>query len=222
MKNVQRHDNAFGLVWALTRSAYYYIALPCALIFAAITLVVGLGSSYRYTLYATDYFLLGLMWATILVPLTYRRMSLNSRRNKIKKMVTLLSSVERFMPQKEILNAAHGKYLGIDTKSGNILYIHMVKKGFVDVIGLTMSDWTNRELEGSTLRLYTRNTDLPVLSINAPPLIAKELFDILGAMDGKGYSEAFPQEPWPLHVGIQSHFVEYEHNVVVPQAANLA
>jgi hypothetical protein len=85
-----------------------------------------------------------------------------------------------------------------------------------------MSDWTNRELEGSALRLYTRNTDLPVLSINAPPLIAKELFDILGAMDGNGYSELFPQEPWPLHVGIQSRFVEYEHNVVVPQAANLA
>lgn len=220
MKNVQRNENLFGLVLALTRSAYYFIALPCALILASITLVVALGSSYRYTLYSTDYFLLGLLWATILVPLTYRRMSINSRRNKIRKMVALLSSAERFMPQKEIINAAHGKYFGIDTKSGNILYINLVKKGLVDVIGLTMSDWTNRELEGSTLRLFTRNPDFPVLSINASPLITKELFDILGAMDGKGYSESFPQEPWPLHVSIQSRFVEFEHDVVVPQASN--
>jgi len=92
-----------------------------------------------------------------------------------------------------------------------------VKKGVVDVIGLTMRDWTERELEGSTLRLNTRNPEVPVLSINAHPTVTKELFNTIGAMSHKSYSESFPQEPWPEYVGRQSRFVEFEHNVVVPQ-----
>ena len=217
MTTVKRQEHPFGYLWALIRSAYYIIVLPCALIIATITLIIGFGSSYRYSLFSSDYALLALLWMVILIPLVYRRMSINSRRVKLRKIVSMLTSTARFCPHHEILNAAGGKYLGVDTKSGNILYIHLVNKGSVDVIGLTMSDWTNRELEGSMLRLYTKNTDSPVLSITAPPNIAKELFDVLGSMSHNGYSESFPKEPWTLHVGIQSRFVEFEHNVVVPQ-----
>lgn len=137
-------------------------------------------------------------------------------------MVVLLTSDERFSPlkQHQVMDAGRGKYLGIDIKSGNILYIHMVKKGVVDVIGLTMRDWTERELEGSTLRINTKNPEVPVLSVNAHPTVTKELFDTLGAMSHNSYPESFPQEPWPLHVSIQSRFVEFEHDVVVPQASN--
>lgn len=220
MKPVQRHADLFSSIFALIRSAYYLIILPCALIIASITLIIGLGSSFRYTLYPSDYFLLFLLWATILVPLLYRRLNISYRRNRLAKIVTLLSSTERFTPQREIFNASHGKYLGLDTRTGNILYIHLVKTGVVDVIGLTMNDWTNRELEGSVLRLFTRNPDLPVLSIIAPPVKATELFETLGAMSHNSYVESFPQEPWPLHVSIQSRFVEFEHDVVVPQASN--
>jgi len=219
MNKVERHDNWFGYLWALIRSGYYFVLLPCALIFALITLIIGLGSSFRYTLFPSDYFLLALLWATILFPLTYRRMIIRFRQNKIEKMVAMLSSAERFIPHKQIFSAANGKYLGVDAKSGNILYIHLVKKGLVDVIGLTMNDWANRELEGSTVRLYTKNPDFPVISINAAPKSVKEFFDTLGAMDHKSYQESFPKEPWPLHVNIQSRFVEFEHNVVVPQVS---
>lgn len=139
-------------------------------------------------------------------------------------MVALLTSDERFSPQKQhqVLDAGRGKYLGIDTKHGTMLYIHMVKKGFVDVIGLTMDDWTGSEVEVGTLRIKTKNPDVPELSINAHPTVTSLLLNTLGAMSHNSYSEPFPKEPWPLHVGIQSRFVEFEHNVVVPQAANLA
>ena len=217
MKTVQRHENSFDYIWALIRSAYYFVLLPCAALVAAITLIIGLGSSFRYSLFATDYLLLSLLWMTILIPLGYRWFSINTRRKKLNEMVSMLSSTERFSPKKESLNAGSGKYLGIDTKHGNILYIHMVKKGVVNVIGLTMSEWTNRELEGSALRLYTRNTELPVLSISGHPNLVNEMFDILGAMSERSYTESFPQEPWPEYVGRQSRFVEFEHNVVVPQ-----
>jgi len=162
-----------------------------------------------------------LVWMGIILPLGYRRLSVIRRRRQLKTMVSMLSSAERFSPQKhhQVMDAGRGKYLGIDTKSGNILYIHIVKKGLINVIGLTMRDWTDRELEGGTLRLNTKNPEVPVLSINAHPIVAKELFNTMGAMSHNSYSEAFPKEPWPLHVNIQSRFVEFEHNVVVPQVS---
>ena len=224
MKSVQRLDNSFDVMWALTRTVYYFIYLPCASIFAALTFFVFIGSSSKHSLFTTDYFLLSMLLLSILVPLVYRRFTIFNRSRQLKQMVNLLTSAERFSPQKhhQVLNAASGKYLGIDTKHGSILYIHMFKKGIVDVVGLTMDDWSDSELEAGTLRVKTKNPDLPELSINAHPIVAKELFNTLGAMSHNSYSEPYPKEPWPLHVGIQSRFVEYEHNVVVPLAANLA
>lgn len=221
MKTVQRHDNWSDFIRAIIKTAYYFLYLPCALIIAALTALVSLGSS-SHSLYGTDYFLLSLLWLSILVPLGYRRLVITNKRQKLSKMVALLTSDDRFSPlkQHQVMDAGQGKYLGIDIKSGNILFIHMVKKGVVDVIGLTMRDWTERELEGSTLRINTKNPEVPVLSVNAHPTVARELFNTLGAMGHNSYPESFPQEPWPLHVSIQSRFVEFEHDVVVPQASN--
>ncbi|WP_164348675.1 plasmid IncI1-type surface exclusion protein ExcA, partial [Pseudomonas viridiflava] len=74
-----------------------------------------------------------------------------------------------------------GKYFGIDTKNGAILYIHKIRKGQVDVVGLTMGDWTNRELEGNKLRLYTKFPELPCIEISTP--WAQRWYDTLGAME---------------------------------------
>ncbi|WP_324030850.1 plasmid IncI1-type surface exclusion protein ExcA (plasmid) [Pantoea sp. JZ2] len=221
MKTVQRHDNWFDFIWALTRVLYYFLALPCLVILALATLVGIFGN----TMVRADggyYFFSLLIWTAILIPLGFRRFKIISRRHQLKKMVALLTSDERFSPlkQHQVMDAGQGKYLGIDTRSGNILYVHMVKKGIVDVIGLTMRDWTERELEGSTLRINTKMPEVPVLSINAHPTVSKELFNTLGAMSHNSYAESFPQEPWPLHVSLQSRFVEFEHDVVVPQAGN--
>lgn len=218
MKIVQRHDNWIDSIWALTRVIYYFLALPC-LAFLALASIIIYSSNEPGGHDPNMAFLFFLIWMAIILPLGYRRFSIIRRRRQLNKMVALLTSDARFSPQKQhqVMDAAQGKYLGVDIKSGNILYIHMVKKGLVDVIGLTMRDWTERELEGNTLRLNTRNPEVPVLSINAHPIVTKELFSTLAAMSHNSYPESFPNEPWPLHVGIQSRFVEFEHNVVVPQ-----
>lgn len=223
MKTVQRHDNWLDYIWALTRTLYYFLVLP-SLGFIALASIIIYSSKGPTEPGAGMGFFFTLVWCGILLPLGYRRFSITRRRRQLKKMVALLTSDERFSPQKQhqVLDVGRGKYLGIDTKHGTILYIHMVKKGIVDVMGLTMDDWTNSELEGGTLRVKTKSPDLPELSINVHPIAGRELLDTLGAMSHNSYSEPFPKEPWPLHVGIQSRFVEYEHNVVVPQAANLA
>lgn len=218
MNITQRHDNLFDSTWALIRVLYYFLALPCLLLLALATLV-GIFGNTMVRVDGSYYLFSLLIWAGIVIPLGSRRFSIISRRRQLEKMVALLTSDARFSPRKQhqIMNAGQGKYLGIDIRTGNILYIHMVKRGLVDVIGLTMRDWTERELEGSTLRINTRNPEVPVLSINAHPIVTKELFSTLGAMSHNSFAEPFPNEPWPLHVGIQSRFVEFEHNVVVPQ-----
>lgn len=219
MKTVQRHDTRLDFIWALTRIVYYFILLPCALLIAMITLIISINSSFRYSLFTTDYFILAVLWLTVLIPLGFRRFAIVNRRHKLKKMVTIMSNPERFSPQKQhqVMDAGRGHYLGIDIQRGTILYIHMAKKGIIDVIGLTMSDWTNRELEGGVLQLYTRIPDVPVLSVYAHPTVSKGLFNTLGAMSHNSYTEPFPNEPWPEFVRQQSRFVEFEHNVVVPQ-----
>ncbi|MBU9819648.1 plasmid IncI1-type surface exclusion protein ExcA [Rahnella sp. BCC 1045] len=219
MKVVQRHDTWFDFVWALIRVLYYFIALPSLLFIAAATLVGMFGKTMLHA--DGQFYLFSLfVWLAILFPLGVRHYGKVCRRRVLNQIVTMLTRPDRFNPQKQhqVMDAGRGKYLGIDTKNGNILYIHMVKKGVIDVVGLDMRSWTNRELEGSALRLNTRMPDVPVLSVTAHPIVAKELFNTLGAMNHNRYTEPFPQEPWPLYVAHQSNFVEYEHNVVVPQA----
>lgn len=221
MKPIQRHDKPIDSIWAIVRVFYYFLALPCLVLLALASILIYSGNEPGgHDPYMAYLFII--IWAGIIIPLGYRRFSIIRRRSQLKKMVVLLTSDERFSPlkQHQVMDAGRGKYLGIDIKSGNILYIHMVKKGVVDVIGLTMRDWKDRELEDGTLRLNTKNPEVPVLSVNAHPTVASELYNTLGAMSHNSYPESFPQEPWPLHVSIQSRFVEFEHDVVVPQASN--
>lgn len=218
MKTVQRHDNWFDYTWALIRVLYYFLGLP-SLIFLALGTLVAMFGNTMGSPNDELYLFSSLVWSGIFIPLIYRYLSITHRRRQLKKMVAQLSSAERFSPQKQhqIMDAGRGKYLGVDTRTGNVLYIHIVKKGLVDVLGLTMRDWTDGEREAGTLRVKTKNPDVPELSINAHPGVARELLNTLGAMSHNAYPEAFPQEPWPEYVGRQSRFVEYEHNVVVPQ-----
>lgn len=220
MKKTQRHDNWKDFTWALIRVLYYFLGLPSLIVLAFASVVIYTNTGPTTPDSGLGYFFV-LIWAGIIIPLGYRRFSLIMRRRQLNQMIALLTSDERFSPQKQhqIFNISQGKYLGVDSQHGTILYIHMVKKGFIDVLGLTMDDWADREIEGGTFRIYTKQPDVPVLSVNAHPIVAKDLFNTLGAMVHKVYSEPFPQEPWPLHVARQSKFVEFEHNVVVPQAA---
>lgn len=219
MKKLNRQETKSGYFQALIKTFYYALILPCLLILGVITLIISSSDSFHYKLYSTDYVLLTLLWLGILLPLSVSQYGKYSRRHKLQKMVSMLTRADRFSPQKQhqVLDAGRGKYFGIDTKNGTILYIHMLKKGVIDVIGLDMQSWENRELEGNALRLYTRMPDVPVLSIYTQPIVAKELFDTLGAMAHNSYGNAFT-DSWPVYVAQQSRFVECEHDVVVPQA----
>jgi hypothetical protein len=108
----------------------------------------------------------------------------------------------------EVCNAG-GDYLGIDTTNGTLLYIRLIRRGVVDIIGLTLSDLTRRRVEGkSTLRLYTRFTDLPCITVKTA--YAQHFFDVIGAMESRQY--ALP-EPFGKYVEGKIKDVEQEFGV---------
>lgn len=223
MKTVRRTDTKAETLWAIVKFAYCFLALPCLLFFGVVTIFILDGEAKGQLMGKVDqgfHFFALFIWAAILIPLIVYNFNKFSQRRKLEKMVALLSRPDRFSPQKQhqVMDVGDGKYFGIDTRHGTLLYIHRVKKDVIDVIGLSMKDWTRRQLEGSALRLYTRMPDMPVLSIHAHPSVARVLFDTLDAMSHNHYDDPFP-DAWPEYVKQQSRFIEFEHDVVVPQVA---
>lgn len=220
MKTVPRHDTGSDQQRAAFRALYYVFSLPVLLFFGVTMAAISYGTATGKTDGADGAFnfCMVLVWAAILIPFILRRRKKQRQLRQLKDMVKMLSRSDRFspQPQHQVFDAGRGKYLGVDTKLGTLLYIHMVKKGVIDVIGLSMQDWTDRELEGSELRLFTRMADVPVLRIYAHPLVAKDLFYTLGAMSNNSYADPF-EDCWSVYVGRQSRFIEFEHDVVVPQ-----
>ncbi|WP_180270868.1 plasmid IncI1-type surface exclusion protein ExcA, partial [Erwinia amylovora] len=144
MKSAQRYDSKAEKLWAVIKFFYYFLALPCLIFIGIAMAFIAYGTATGKTTGADSQFysVAVVVWSLIAVPLLYRRYGKVSRRQQLKKMVAQLSSAERFSPQKQhqVMDAGRGKFLGIDIRTGNVLYIHIVKKGLVDVLGLTMSD----------------------------------------------------------------------------------
>lgn len=114
----------------------------------------------------------------------------------------------------EMYRQGEGKYLGIDKKNGTILYVHRIRKGQVDVVGLTMDDWTNREVEGNMFRLNTKFPDLPRIEIATP--WAQRWFDTLGAME---YQKTNVAKPFAQHVRDQIEKLESDFKIQIPRLA---
>jgi hypothetical protein len=137
-------------------------------------------------------------------------MGLN-RRRRLKNVVNIFRADAFFQPQDSMLEVcnAGGEYLGIDTENGTLLYIRLIRRGVVDIIGLTLSDLTRRRVEGrSTLRLYTRFTDLPCITVKTT--YAQHFFDVIGAMETRQY--ALP-EPFGKYVESRIKDVEQQFGV---------
>lgn len=157
-----------------------------------------------------------LIWAVIFVSIGKFIYGTVSRRRLLKRIVSTLKDPAYFNPDEGYFGfyEAAGKYLGIDTKNGTILYVHRIRKGQVDVIAMTMDDWTNREVEGSLFRIYTKQPELPRIEVGTP--WAQRWYDALGAMEHKQFSTA---ASFKQHVRGRLDELEREHSVQIPRLA---
>ncbi|MGK0667859.1 plasmid IncI1-type surface exclusion protein ExcA [Serratia marcescens] len=202
-----------GWAWVF-KILYMVLALPCLLFLALASLltlsdVIKSGDLYQLFFY-------GLIWAAILIPVAIFTKQVISKRRILKVITNDVKDPEYFMPEQgyEMYHEGDGKYLGIDIKRGTILYVHRIRKGEVDVVGLDMKDWTNREVEGKMFRLYTKLPELPRIEIATP--WAQRWFDTLGSMEFKQYQ---PAMPFSEYVDIHREQLERENHIAIPRLA---
>ncbi|CVH45841.1 MULTISPECIES: plasmid IncI1-type surface exclusion protein ExcA [Serratia] len=202
-----------GWAWVF-KILYMVLALPCLLFLALASLltlsdVLKSGDLYQLFFY-------GLIWAAILIPVAIFTKQVISKRRILKVITNDVKDPEYFMPEQgyEMYHEGDGKYLGIDIKRGTILYVHRIRKGEVDVVGLDMKDWTNREVEGKMFRLYTKLPELPRIEIATP--WAQRWFDTLGSMEFKQYQ---PAMPFSEYVDIHREQLERDNHIAIPRLA---
>ncbi len=203
-----------GWFW-IVRIMYMFIAFPCALIISIPSLFMA-PSLLEQRSYSTFLFF-AVIWLGALIPIVIFVSGVISRRRLLKQVTAAIKDPRFFYPEpnNEIYHEGDGKYLGIDTKNGTILYVHRIRKGQLDVLALTMGDWTNREVEGnSILRLYTKLPELPRIQIGTP--VAQNWYDTLGAMEYKQYST--PQ-PFARYVDERLGALERDLSVHIPRFA---
>ena len=115
----------------------------------------------------------------------------NKRNRKIHAVVDKIKETGFFSPSKtsESLMFWKSTYLGFDFQNGTFLYVRIYPGNVMDVIGFDAYSLVRTEVEGSTLRLYTRFTSLPMIPIDTGS--ASSIADHLHAMNNKGYQYDF-------------------------------
>jgi hypothetical protein len=215
MQAVQRLMNAKEGWFHIVKTLYLVLALPFFLITGLLSLVALSGSSPGQQT-RDSWTLVAMFWTPVVIPLILFIVTSRARGRLLKSVLLSLKSRDIFWPAEEceffLWNS--GRYLGIDNKNGTILYINRIRRGQVDVVGLSMGDWTGRELDGKTLRLYTKFPDLPRIEFHTP--WAERWYDMLGAMEYKRYNTA---KPFGQYVSEHVEALERENNIHIPKLA---
>lgn len=211
--NVNRMKTRKEFWFFLIKIAYMLIGLPFLLIAGTVMLLTLPQQSSRVP---GDVEGTILIWAAILIPIGIFIYRVFSRNSLLKKIVKSLRTSDYFSPNEnhELYHPGDCKYLGIDIRNGTILYVHKIRSGQMDVIGLTMTDWTAKEVQGNIFRLYTRIPELPMIQIGTP--WAKNWYDTLDAMANKNYSTPVP---FSQYVSEQIDTLKRKYRVYIPTLA---
>lgn len=212
----QRLRSGKESIWFLAKILYTILAFPFLLIVGVIGFFVILFPSSDDPTDASMMLFVSLIWSGLLIPIAIFIYNVIRKRRLLKRLVPTLKDTRYFDPQPgyEIYHEGDGKYFGIDLIRGTMLYVHRIRKGEVDVLGLDMGSWTDREVEGNLLRLYTRIPELPKLQIGTP--WAQRWFDTLGAMENRDY-----QTPTPYATFVAERYAQLEkaNNIKIPRLA---
>ncbi|EPM65638.1 putative exclusion-determining protein [Pseudomonas syringae pv. theae ICMP 3923] len=210
-KSVQRLKTPREAWLGIIRTLYMLFGFPFLLFIGLVLVIPDTSRVPGETLGAS------IIWTGILLSIGIFFSGVFSRRRLLNDTTDALRDPAYFSPGEgyEFFQQKAGKYLGIDTRNGTILYVHRIRKGQVDVVALTMDDWTNCEVEGTNIfRLYTKYSDVPRLEIKTP--WAERWYDTIGAMKHKQYSTP---RPFSMYVAEHIEKLERDNNIHIPKVS---
>lgn len=139
-----------------------------------------------------------------------------SSRKKIRKILSAIKSSESFLPEPkyEFWEPHSEAYLGIDAKRGTFVYVRLIRRGQVDLIGFDMHNWVGIELNGRLLNIKTKTIEAPVLSMGTRAGDGDRILSLINTMSNRQYR--YDCYYFPGYVAHNAKRIAEEHKVFIP------
>ncbi|SSH84995.1 Uncharacterised protein [Klebsiella pneumoniae] len=139
-----------------------------------------------------------------------------SSRKKIRKIISAIKSSESFLPEPkyEFWEPHSEAYLGIDAKRGTFVYVRLIRRGEVDLIGFDMHNWVGIELDGRLLNIKTKTIEAPVLSMGTRAGDGDRILSLINTMSNRQYR--YDCYYFPGYVAHNAKRIAEEHKVFIP------
>ena len=137
-------------------------------------------------------------------------------RKKIRKILSAIKSSESFLPEPkyEFWEPHSEAYLGIDAKRGTFVYVRLIRRGQVDLIGFDMHNWVGIELDGRLLNIKTKTIEAPVLSMGTRAGDGDRILSLINTMSNRQYR--YDCYYFPGYVAHNAKRIAEEHKVFIP------
>ncbi|WP_131077055.1 plasmid IncI1-type surface exclusion protein ExcA [Klebsiella quasipneumoniae] len=139
-----------------------------------------------------------------------------SSRKKIRKILSAIKSSESFLPEPkyEFWEPHSEAYLGIDAKRGTFVYVRLIRRGQVDLIGFDMHNWVGIELDGRLLNIKTKTIEAPVLSMGTRAGDGDRILSLINTMSNRQYR--YDCYYFPGYIAHNAKRIAEEHKVFIP------
>lgn len=139
-----------------------------------------------------------------------------SSRKKIRKILSAIKSSESFLPEPkyEFWEPHSEAYLGIDAKRGTFVYVRLIRRGQVELIGFDMHNWVGIELDGRLLNIKTKTIEAPVLSMGTRAGDGDRILSLINTMSNRQYR--YDCYYFPGYVAHNAKRIAEEHKVFIP------
>ncbi|HBR1031078.1 TPA: plasmid IncI1-type surface exclusion protein ExcA [Klebsiella quasipneumoniae subsp. similipneumoniae] len=139
-----------------------------------------------------------------------------SSRKQIRKILSAIKSSESFLPEPkyEFWEPHSEAYLGIDAKRGTFVYVRLIRRGQVDLIGFDMHNWVGIELDGRLLNIKTKTIEAPVLSMGTRAGDGDRILSLINTMSNRQYR--YDCYYFPGYVAHNAKRIAEEHKVFIP------
>ncbi len=139
-----------------------------------------------------------------------------SSRKKIRKIISAIKSSESFLPEPkyEFWEPHSEAYLGIDAKRGTFVYVRLIRRGEVDLIGFDMHNWVGIELDGRLLNIKTKTIEAPALSMGTRAGDGDRILSLINTMSNRQYR--YDCYYFPGYVAHNAKRIAEEHKVFIP------